>query len=209
MGVETCAIIENRLGSDYAHTIAHQLNTNSRLSTLMREFDAVLRSVCPTLLPTLPAKPWELALVRAPHEIDRKLVESGWDAGYLAECKGPFGNLYLYERLAEISWYMCSWYSFLREPAFRHPLLEATRLISTLLNPDIASVALFVPDSAYDESLALDELHRKMPELLAWLREKCGPPAESLKSIVQERADGNYSFKGYYVTYWSASEVGI
>jgi hypothetical protein len=208
MGVQTHAIIENRLGTAELHTMAHQLNANSQLSTFMREYDTVLRSVCPTLVADLHAKPWELRLCRAPRDIDKLLVDSGCDAGYLVECEGPFGSLCVYENLAELSWYMCKWYAFLTEPECRQPLLEAKCLISTLLNAGIASVAVFVPDSAYDESLALDELHRTMPELLAWLREKCGPPADSFESIVRNDEDGSYSFKGYYLTRWSAREAG-
>jgi hypothetical protein len=169
----------------------------------------LLRSVCPTLLANLHAKPWELELVRAAHEIDQERVESGLDAGYFGACKGPFGNLYLYENVAELSWYMCRWYAFLREPQFRNPLFEATRLVSKVLNAGVASTALFVPDSACDESLALDELHRTMAEVLAWMKERCGPPAESLESIVHEGADSSYSFKGYYVAQWPAGGVGI
>ena len=98
--------------------IADNLNGNARLAKLMGEYDSVLRRACPTLLTNLWAEQWKLELIRASDEIDAKLVESGWDAGYLVECKGPFGNLCVYENLAELSWYMCRWYNFLREPIF-------------------------------------------------------------------------------------------
>jgi hypothetical protein len=205
MSVETCAIIENRLRGNEFHSIAHQLNADLRLAGLMHEYDTALRSICPTLVANLHARPWQLELVRTPHEIDQKLVESGWDAGYLAECKGPFGALRLYENLAELSWYMCSWYSFLRERQFGQPLFEATRLVSTLLNGFVPSKAVFVPNSGYNESLVLDELHRTMPELLICLRDKCGPPAPSLDSIVREEEDGILDFRGYYVSQWPGS----
>ncbi len=197
MAIATCAILENRLGGDKLGTLADQLTANSRLAMFMREFDTALRTGCPQLRAGLHAEPWQF------HEIEGWLVEGGWHAGRTGECEGPFGTLYLYENLAELSWHWCRWHVFLREAQFRNPLYEATRLVSTMLNAGAASTAVFVPDSSYDESLAHDELHRTMPELLAFLHEKCGPPAVSLESIAQE------PFKGYYVTQWSAGGVGI
>jgi len=201
MSIGTCAIIENRLNAENLRATADELNANPRLRTLMREYDSVLRGVCPALRPEI--TPWELVCVRAPDEIDRKLVESGWDAGHLVECEGPFGNLYVHKDLAVLCWYMCSWDAFLTEPLFRDPLFEATRLISDTLNRGVVSSAVFVPDGVYDA--VLDDLNRTMTDILMSLHEKCGPPSESLESIVQQDQEHVHSFTGYYVARWSAS----
>jgi hypothetical protein len=197
MGIETCAITENRLAGDKLSTLAEQLTANSQLATCMREFDIALRTECPQLREQLHAEAWRF------HKIEEWKVEGGWDAGCKGQCDGPFGTLYLYDNFAQLSWYWCRWHIFLEHAQIRNPLYEATRIISSMLNAGAASTAVFVPDSSYDASLTLDELHRTMPEVLSFLSEKCGPPAGSLESIVQEPA------KGYYVTRWPASGVSI
>ena len=197
MGISTCAIIENRLTGDKLGMLADQLIANSRLLACMREFDIAVRTDRPQLRAELYAEAWQF------HEIERWVVEGGWDAGCRGQCDGPFGTIYLYENLAKLSWYGCRWHVFLEDVKFRNLLLEATRLISTMLSAGAASTAIFVPGSSHDESLVHDELHRSMPELLTFLSEKCGPPAQSLESIAQE------PFKGYFVTQWSASNTEI
>jgi hypothetical protein len=194
MGITTCAIIENRLRGDELGGIADRLNADSRLAALMREYDGALRSDWPQLRAELCAEPWQLECLRNSQDLHASEVESDRDPR--CECRGPFGTLYLYENLAELSWYFCRWSVFLTEARFRNPLYEATRIVAALLNGGGGSTGVFVPDSSYDESLALDELHGRMPELLASLSGKCGPPAESLEAIARE------PFKGYYVTRW-------
>lgn len=196
MGIETCAIIENRLAGDKLRMFADQLTANSGLATCMREFDTALRTECPQLRAGLCAEPWQF------QKIEGWIVEGGWDAGRRGQFDGPFGTLYLYDNLAQLSWSWCRWHVFLEDAQIRNLFYEATRLISSMLSGGAASTAVFVPDSSYDVSLVLDELHRTMPEVLAFLSEKCGPPAESLESIAHEPA------KGYHVTRWPACVVG-
>jgi len=197
MGIETCAIIENRLAGDKLSMLADQLTAHSRLTTCMREFDIAMRAHSPQLRVELHTEPWQF------HEIERWIIEGGWDAGCRGQCNGPFGTLYLYDNLAKLSWHWCKWHVFLEDAQFRNPLHEATRLISTMLSAGKASTAIFIPDSTYDMTRVFDELHRTMPEVLTFLSEQCCPPAESLESIARE------PYEGYCVTRWPACEDGI
>jgi hypothetical protein len=195
MGIETCAIIENRLSGDKFSWLANQLTANPGLATCMREFDIAVRTEHPQLHPELHAEPWQF------QKIEEWKVEGSWDAGCRGQCDGPFGTLYLYDNLAQLSWYRCGWRVFIEDAQIQNLFYEATRLISSMLSAGTASTAVFVPDSSYDASLVLDELHRTMPEVLTFLSERCGQPAESLESIVHEPANG------YFVTRWPACDV--
>jgi hypothetical protein len=195
MSIDACAIIENRLSSDELGDIADQLNRSQELLHGMREYDAILRSECPTLLPNLHTQAWKLETFRVPEEIDQDQVASGWDSGELTECVGPFGILRAYGQLAAVSWIMCTWRAFLTDSRFRKPLLKATRSISKMLGNDGSGTVVFVPDSSYDESLALDELRGAMPDVLGFLTRQCGPPADRFESIARDDGEA----KGYFV----------
>jgi hypothetical protein len=189
MGISTCAIIENRLTGDKLSKLADHLTANYQLATCMRDYDVVVRTESPQMRAGLHAEPWKF------HKIEGWIVEGGWDAGRRGQCDGPFGTLYLYDNLAQLSW-DCRWHVFLEDAQIRNLFYEATRIISSVLNVGAVSTAIFVPDSSYDVSLVHDELHRTMPEVLAFLSKQCCPPAESLESIARE------PYEGYYVTQW-------
>lgn len=197
MGIEACVIIESRLATNKLRMLADQLSANAQLAKCMREFDTAMRAYNPQVRAELHAEPWEL------HEIEQWVVEGGWAAGCRGQCNGPFGVLYLYDNLAKLAWHWCGWSVFLEDLKFRKPLYEATQIISNILNPSTASTAIFIPDSTYDMTRVFDELHRTMPEVLAFLSEQCCPPAESLEAIVHVPHEGYY--EGYYVTQWHAA----
>jgi hypothetical protein len=195
MGIEACVIIENRLTADKFRMLADQLSANTQLAKCMREFDTAMRAYNPQVRAELHAEPWLF------HEIERWVVEGGWDAGCRGKCKGPFGNLDLYDNLAKLDWYWCRWSVFLEDMQFRKPLYEATQIISNILNRGAASTAIFLPDSgAYNATRVFDELHRTMPGALTVLNKQCCPPAKSLEAIANVPREGYYD--GYYVTQW-------
>ena len=191
MGIETCAIIENRLPANKFRMLAGQLTENAQLAVCMREFDAAMRSYSPQVRAELHAEPWQF------QETEQWVIEGGWDAGCRGQCKGPFGNLGLYDNLAKLNWYWCGWRVFIEDKQFRKPVYKATRIISNILNLGTASTAIFIPDSGrYDATRVFDELHRTMPEALTFLNDQGCPPAESLEAIA------NVPREGYCVTQW-------
>jgi hypothetical protein len=209
MGIGTVAIIENRLSGDELGRVVEQLNANCQLEALMREYDAHLRAELPQLQRSL-VKPWVPESVLFPESInirDESDPEAAyiepWEPSHLISLWGPFGHLRVYESLAEVGWFWCRWSVFLTESRFRIPLVEATRVISTILNAGTASIGILLPDSSFPESAVLDQVHRTMPELLAWLREHCGAPAEPIESSRVDRNAG-----GYYVVQWPEAGIG-
>src|SRR3954468_15278141 len=117
MGITTCAIVENRLRSEQLEEIGSQLNANAPLANTMREFDAVLRRRLPRLRAALPIEPWKHDYVRNSHDPNRSDTDSDFYPHFV-NCAGPFGNLRINEKLAELSWYYCRWHIFLKDPQF-------------------------------------------------------------------------------------------
>jgi hypothetical protein len=207
MGISTIAIIENRLSGDELSRVGEQLNVSRELEALMREYDMLTRAELPQLQRSL-LEPWVPESVLFPEPVSTP-DENDPEAAYIERCQrsyllslwGAFGTLRVDESLAEIDWFWCRWSVFLSDLRFRKPLVEATRVLSTILNASTASIAVFLPDGRFPELGATDQIHRTMPEVLAWLQESCGPPVGSLESPADKNAGG------YYVAQWP--EVGI
>jgi hypothetical protein len=194
MGVDTCAIIENKLPETELRTLAQRLNASAALRDLMLEYDVALRADCRGVRTALHTELWKTEWLRS------ELVKIGWEADYLAAFDGPFGALRVHEHLAELSLWI-KWRPFLTETRLAQPLLKATSVIAGMLTNDSPKIGVFVPDSTYSVQVALDKLDETMPALLSYLQDTFGAPAASLAEIMGE--DEQPSHRGYFVARWS------
>jgi hypothetical protein len=59
--------------------------------------------------------------------------------------------------------------------------------------------AVYVPDSCYPESEAMDWGEGNLIDLCVWLESRFGPPHQTVENIYSEDADGAPTSRGYYV----------
>jgi hypothetical protein len=202
MGITTNVIIENRLSQDELLNLSDQLISDKHLAEALSEFDGLYQRECPNLQANASAKRWHLTWAKSIQGMNPADNRLEYNPSLLAEFIGPFTTVYVHQNLANISLYMCRWHIFLSEPEFRKPLYEATRRIAMHLNTGHATTALFFPDSSFAETAIEDELHCNMPDLLAWMQNKFGPPQNAWEVIV------NNDDKGYYMTHWHGNRQG-
>ena len=119
----------------------------------------------------------------------RRTADSGMS---ILDFDGPYG-LYI-----EIGPRFCEirptpkWGAFVSDPAVEAAITALCQVIATCIG---ARRLLYLPDSAYCSSQALDFLEYDLPldAVVDWLAVDCGPPAPSISSIYRPLSDDEMS----------------
>jgi len=104
------------------------------------------------------------------------------------EIEGPYGiRLVLGARLCEIS-ALVRWGAFIEDEAVQAAVTALCKAVASCLG---AKQVIYIPDSAYCPSLAMNFLEQYMPleAVIDWLSRECGPPAPTISSIGRELSD--------------------
>lgn len=104
------------------------------------------------------------------------------------EAHGPYSiDIDFWPRIAVIR-PTPKWGAFVSDPEVELAVRSVCRTIGTCIG---ASRLLYVPDSAYCPSRALDFVEQDIPldAIVDWLRRTCGPPSQDIPSIHQPLSD--------------------
>lgn len=177
MGVDTIAITE------------HTLDTSATGGAV-----ALLEPVAEAIRPHVAVwKKWGAVPKRWPIEL-RPDPPLTWHArpptvDYpFTEVEGPYGiRLVLGARLCEIS-ALVRWGAFIGDEPVQAAVTALCMAVASCLG---AKQVIYVPDSAYCPSSAMNFLEQYMPleAVIDWLSHECGPPAPTISSIGRELSD--------------------
>ena len=183
------------MGVDFAAILPHRV-THSDLSDLperlngRRELRSVLRKLGCRFFDRW-AWSWEIKRF-GPSDMEKR-----WDEGDSFPLSGPLTSVYLGRHCCEVVCWGHRWWAFLTDVSIRQGLRTVCRELATTFDPGSAA-AIYVPDSAYDESLALDKTTLRFDEICDWMCQRFGPPANRIEDIYHEQGDSITS-AGYFV----------
>jgi hypothetical protein len=112
----------------------------------------------------------------------------GEDTPICLEARGPYSiDIDFWPRIAVIR-PTPKWGAFVSDSKVEMAVRSVCRTIGTCIG---ASQLLYVPDSAYCPSRALDFVEQDIPldAIVDWLRITCGPPSQDVPSIHQPLSD--------------------
>jgi hypothetical protein len=196
MGVEIVAIIPHEFDAKSAVTIPEILNSSDRLTKIARDII--------------------IATTRDPSRLDAQPINWHWDDGFtppsskdvteiwnhgreLLEVAGPKEMIYFSNHQCQISSFLRFAY-FLTDTTIQNLMRQYFVALHDILNPEAdARVAIYVPDSAYIESRAVDEYNMTFDDLRKWVVAQFGPPAAELESIYTQQGGGVYELRGYFI----------
>lgn len=184
MGIYATALIDHNLTLDNLHTLPDVLNASwqevEHLSPLIEGYPK----------PGSSTAQWEWHKIEGPFSLDRLNRRGSFPViGY--EFIGHVSERVL--RLGSL----VKWSTFLVDGALREKVRSFARHIAASLG---SKEIIFVPSSIYKPEQVINLMYKGkgVPDMIAWLRESCGPPAETIASIYSKGPDG-WQGDGYYI----------
>lgn len=183
------------MGVDFTALIDHTLSWD-QMVTLDRIIDKEWRDEnSPLRLPFDRIKSdgrWCWSIDSTFNSVDEEFFERGYvnfdsPAGYLGT---------LFKKGVEIA-HVSRWWSFLYEDSVQFALINAVHHFAQIVG---SHNVIYLPDSAYECSAASELLYegKELSDVLLWLRQRCGPPAKTIRDIYCETEDA-WEGDGYYV----------
>ena len=135
---------------------------------------------------------WRWELDSKFNSVDEELFERGHV--YFESPVGFLGDLF---RKGMSIYHTSRWWSFLCEDTVQSALRNAVHHIAQIVG---AKTVIYLPDSNYHCSIASDLLYddKEINDVLLWLKQQCGPPAETIRDIYSE-TENTWDGDGYYV----------
>jgi len=197
------------MGVDFTAILDHHLDPAGAadLPARLAAAEPALAPVLTTLRGAYPVRPddgrWRWEMDPATFRPGPEAVAATWSRGELLVLEGPAGLSLDVQRAAVIVGHPARWGLFLRDAAIHEPLRRACRAVGAILG---STRAIYLPDSAYQESAALEVVWDGggVAAVEAWLRQRVGPPAPTLASIVRTRDDGQWASRGYSIDRFTA-----
>jgi hypothetical protein len=123
-----------------------------------------------------------------------------WSRGDYFDLWGPFMTLYFHPGVCQIACWWVSWWTFLENEAVqlatRHVCRELARCLALRGQ---SPVTMYLPDSCFPESEALERGDGSVAAIARWLESRFGPPRPTIESIYGEDSGGAPVSRGYYV----------
>jgi len=189
MGIDTHAIINCSLPPDAWWELPAVLNGDDRLRVAVRELSLATSTHGP--------QPWQWG-----SGITRELLAEPsdvWSRGDWFDLGGPMMTLNFRPRICEISCWSVRWCTFLTNETVQVPFRRVSRELARIFAHAMAPQAIYLPDSAFPETAALDWLDGSFAEICKRLERQFGPPRPTIGSMYSETASDGWDSNGYYI----------
>ncbi len=192
MGVEVTALIPHTLAPDEVLQIPAALNASKDVAKSSWQLE---RTWFRRRIDNRFKEKWKAVVPKLTPE---RLIDH-WEAGDSIPFSGACTSMYVTRSVVELMMYMFRWESFLLNAEVQQSVRNFVTAIATTLNNSHFGPmqAIYLPDSAYDVSGALDECSNGWRAVGAWLNSNHGPSAPTIESISTEQDDSDCA-NGYF-----------